>query len=253
MLHGWSTSGNVWRDVIEGLALDNEEKLYNPTLPCHGGDFDCGDKWNSSGSGGAVCPGVETVLKEIPEGEEVIGVGWSLGAQTLMKTEMARPGRFKKLLLIGATPCFVKREDFPHGQPRSVVKLMLKGLRERPKETLERLALLNFTDAELQTAPVRNYLERCSKITADRVNFAGIATALEAISTVDIREGLGSIQIPVLLLHGTHDTVTPVGAAHYLHEQLPNARLHLIDGAGHAPFITAKESFIQLLDDFANE
>lgn len=51
--------------------------------------------------------------------------------------------------------------------------------------------------------------------------------------SLNVGHALRRIDIPVLILHGTEDPAVPAAAAKTLHQQHPNAKLHLINGADH--------------------
>jgi pimeloyl-[acyl-carrier protein] methyl ester esterase len=44
-----------------------------------------------------------------------------------------------------------------------------------------------------------------------------------------------------------------VGAAKYLAQHLPQARLEILPGAGHAPFLSHPEIFLEKLKDFIRD
>ena len=56
---------------------------------------------------------------------------------------------------------------------------------------------------------------------------------LQAPPLLDRLHALPSV--PTTILHGTHDRICPPDGAQALHDRLPHARLHWIDGAGHDP------------------
>lgn len=47
-----------------------------------------------------------------------------------------------------------------------------------------------------------------------------------------VRAGLGELDVPTVVLAGTHDLIIPTSAAHHLAAAIPGARLHLVE-AGH--------------------
>ena len=60
---------------------------------------------------------------------------------------------------------------------------------------------------------------------------------LRAMRDMDLREGLATIAVPVSVLVGTHDKVTPAVFAEELVERIPAASLRRLDGFGHTlPF-----------------
>ncbi|MGA2150913.1 MAG: alpha/beta fold hydrolase, partial [Geobacteraceae bacterium] len=71
--------------------------------------------------------------------------------------------------------------------------------------------------------------------------------------STDIREKLPAIDRPVLLIHGSADTICPPSVARYLAERLPDARLVMLDGAGHAPFLSRPDEFNAILRKFLQE
>jgi pimeloyl-ACP methyl ester carboxylesterase len=61
------------------------------------------------------------------------------------------------------------------------------------------------------------------------------------------------ITIPVLLLSGEQDASQPAAVLQGIARQLPRARVLMMPGAGHAPFIDAPEEFERELRQFASE
>jgi pimeloyl-[acyl-carrier protein] methyl ester esterase len=58
----------------------------------------------------------------------------------------------------------------------------------------------------------------------------------------DLRLSLKNITVPTLLIHGALDRICLPAASEYMAGSLPNSALAIIAAAGHAPFLTAKES-----------
>ena len=51
----------------------------------------------------------------------------------------------------------------------------------------------------------------------------------------ELESAVGSVRAPVLLLADPEDAQVPVGTARRLAQALPDARLQLVEGAGHPP------------------
>ena len=60
-----------------------------------------------------------------------------------------------------------------------------------------------------------------------------MADTFKKVVREDVRAGLGSISIPVLLVYGEKDTDTPLWIARMFEKLLPDARLHATPLAGH--------------------
>jgi pimeloyl-ACP methyl ester carboxylesterase len=63
------------------------------------------------------------------------------------------------------------------------------------------------------------------------LSIAGTQIALAA--RTDTTATLSSLRLPVLILVGEHDQVTPVAAAKAMQERIPGAELHVVPGAAH--------------------
>jgi len=70
------------------------------------------------------------------------------------------------------------------------------------------------------------------------------------IPQYDLRDRLGEIHVPTLVIVGRHDWITPVDQAEYLASHIPNARLQIFEHSGHGPMIEENEGFIACVRDF---
>jgi len=61
---------------------------------------------------------------------------------------------------------------------------------------------------------------------------------------------LNKIQIPVLLIWGRNDKITPPDVAEEFHRLLPDSELHWVDNCGHAPMMERPEEFNRILKGF---
>ena len=65
----------------------------------------------------------------------------------------------------------------------------------------------------------------------------------------DVRERLGEITLPAIVLHGTEDSLFEVEDARRLSQQLPNAELRLVPGAGHSLPVTHSNEVVRAVKD----
>ena len=77
--------------------------------------------------------------------------------------------------------------------------------------------------------------------------------SLDTLASGDLRMLLPGIDMPVLLVHGSEDTVTMPAASLYMKEHLPRATLEIINGARHAPFLSRPQDFNYLIRMFLEE
>ena len=242
LLHGWATDSLVWQHQVEEFS--KEHKVVTIDLPSHAEK----DVWSEP----TLKPAVEKLLQFTVHDSQFtgfIGIGWSLGGQTLLETALNNPDLFKGIILVASSPCFVEKKDFQWGQPQGIAKRMLKDLKKDYTKTMERFYPLNFTKEELASSDAEWFLEyyekRCAAFHCD-----GIAKSLEALLAFDIRSSLHKIKTPALIIQGGKDNVCPSGASTYLAKNLPNANIETFDDTGHIPFLTRHKEFNQIVKRF---
>jgi pimeloyl-ACP methyl ester carboxylesterase len=78
----------------------------------------------------------------------------------------------------------------------------------------------------------------------------GFGDALRALIRHDVRERLGAIQMPTMVVWGQSDRVIPMAAALSYHRRIPHSRLEIFERTGHVPQLERPARFNALLDDF---
>ena len=91
----------------------------------------------------------------------------------------------------------------------------------------------------------RNMLERCSP--------AGYAATCAAIRDGGLRDRLGSIATPTLLIAGEHDGSTPPALVRDTAALIQNARFEVIERCGHIPSIEQPDRLAMLIDGHIEE
>ncbi|HSL66912.1 MAG TPA: alpha/beta hydrolase [Actinomycetota bacterium] len=76
---------------------------------------------------------------------------------------------------------------------------------------------------------------------------------LAGLMTVDVRDELANVTVPTLVAVGDHDRVTPPAAAMILVGDLPNARLEIVEGAGHLAMLERPNAVNDMLARFSAE
>ncbi|SHI68749.1 alpha/beta fold hydrolase [Lutispora thermophila] len=144
----------------------------------------------------------------------------------------------KKLVLIAAAaPSLIKRPDFPYGiDKEQVIQMIEDTYNDRPQ------MLRNFGE--------RFFFQHTSEAFSDwffhlGLQAAGWATA--AVAKTWIREVLfddmKAIDVPTLIIHGTHDKVVPFHIAEVQKKMIRSSRLLPLELSGHGSFYDQKEEF----------
>ncbi len=236
LLHGWGMHGGIWGEFAERLAVDFE--LHCLDLPGYGGSADC------------ACHDLEGVTQAMLDlmPARVHVLGWSMGGMVATRIAALAPQRVEKLVLIGSSPRFCQEEGWQDAMAPAILDAFEAQIRGNPQATLNRflaVQAMGGEDARAQTALLKRYLlER--PLPSDETLRAGLGI----LRAGDVRPLLAEVRQPVSLIYGEQDTVVPIGAGRYLAGGLPDARLHIMPGCAHAPFLTRPGEVAGLVREF---
>jgi 3-oxoadipate enol-lactonase len=90
---------------------------------------------------------------------------------------------------------------------------------------------------------------RATLLATDPAGYGGVCAALR---DADLREEVGSISAPTLVIGGTKDQATPIEQARWLHEQIAGSQLIELDAA-HLSNLDRDAEFTAALDKFLSE
>lgn len=235
LLHGWGLNARVFSGFAK--ALERPTRLLD--LPGHGhapfapGDLDPARLASS--------------LAEEP-GPPCAWLGWSLGGLVAMMLAAHHPARVTKLILVGASPCFVSRPDWPYGTHADVLEAFSAQLALDYEATLRRFLTLQAGVGE--RAQVRRLMADLKE--GGEPDPLALTEGLHVLRTHDIRALLSSIQVATLFVHGSDDKIVPKEAALWSAQQLKSARFCVL-GRGHAPFLSDETRTVELIRDFLDE
>ncbi len=239
LLHGWASHPQVFRGLAR--ALEKHCRVQVMALPGYEGTATC-EPYTLERI-------ADTLAAAAPKQCSV--VGWSLGAQVALAWAQRAPRQVSRLALIAGTPCFVRREGWPHAVTPMVMKQFTAQIKRDCPSVLRRFVALQSL-GDPQAVRVAHQL-RTALFTHALPAQAVLEAGLDILRTANVRVLLPSIPQPTLVIHGEHDAVTPCAAGEALAQALSDARFHRIAGAGHAPFLSAPVTVAKLLHEFLHE
>jgi len=77
-----------------------------------------------------------------------------------------------------------------------------------------------------------------------------LSDALHELASADVRADVPAIRASALVIVGERDTLAPPEASTWLARTLPDARLLVVPGAGHAPFLSHAAAFLAAVEPF---
>lgn len=238
LIHGWGSSPRVWDRLREHLPAARE--VRTAALPGHGGgrlERASLDAW------------AEVLLDALPQSTALCG--WSLGALVAMQLALRAPARFGRLILIGASPCFVRRADWPCALGAEEVDEFMRAFDAEPASLQKRFRALQ----SLGDARRREVLQALADAGAPLAGptHRTMAAGLQILRDSDLRPQLARLAQPVRLLHGACDALMPAEAAVALADLLPDGRLSVFDDCAHAPQLSRPRDCAALIESFLSD
>lgn len=220
-IHGAGGTHQHWGEQLRGLS--DTLPVFALDLPGHG---------RSPGPGRTRIAEYSAVLLATLDAlglDQVILAGHSMGGAVALWTAITAPERVAGLVLVGT------------GARLHIMAAILDGLEQNPvlavRMIVERV-YDQYTILSVQAAGEAGFLQ------VDPVVFQG---DLMACDNFDIRQRLGEIHAPTLVVCGETDQMTPVRFSLFLSEQIANAELVQVPRAGHMVIIEQPAAFNEAL------
>ena len=236
LLHGWAMHSGVFSALAERLAARFTVHLVD--LPGHGDSRD-------SSLPLALEPVVDALATRLPP---ALWAGWSLGGLFALHAAATRPALVQGLAMVCASPRFVRGDDWSLGMSPEIFRGFALGLRADYRATLERFIALEAFGSDDARHEMR--------VLRDEVFARGepaahvLADGLTLLETADLRASLPALSMPTLWLAGRRDRLVDPRAMQAAAEQVPQARVVVVEHAGHAPFLTHADEVAAAFDGF---
>lgn len=161
-------------------------------------------------------------------------LGNSLGGHVALIFTLNHPEYVKALVLTGSSGLY--ENSFGGTFPK----------RENYEFIREKVAY-TFFDPAMAT---KELVDEVYETVNDRNKVIRILSMAKSAIRHNLAKDLHKITIPVCLIWGMNDTVTPPDVATEFHNLLPNSELNWIDNCGHAPMMEVPDEFIRFLRRF---
>jgi len=176
--------------------------------------------------------------------EDAVFVGHSVSAMIGVLAAIKEPERFASLVLIGPSPCYISDGHY------------VGGFTRRDIDELLELQDSNYLGWASSLGPVIMGNSDRPELAAELANSfcrtdPEIAKQFAAVTFLsDNRADLPKVSTPSLILQCRQDAIAPVAVGEYVHRQLPNSRLVLMDARGHCPHLSAPDETIAAMRSF---
>jgi pimeloyl-ACP methyl ester carboxylesterase len=222
-IHGAGGTHRHWAHQVRGLASVN---AYALDLPGHG---------RSVGQSRTSISSYAEFLEDFVGAlglQRVILVGHSMGGAIVQHFALNHMSRAEGLVLVGT------------GARLRVLPRILEGLLSDFDSIVDMLlgyAYAEDAPSELVELGKREWLANTPEV---------VHGDFLACDNFDVMEQLGEMRCPTLVLCGEDDLLTPAKYGRYLEENIPNATLSIVPGAGHMVMLEQPEQVNRAIEEF---
>ena len=235
LLHGWGLPSDVWEGLLPALTKHFQVHLID--LPGYG--------INQPITSDSLAHTVDQVAAALPD--QCLLSAWSLGAQIAMQIAFRYPHKVKQLVLLGASPCFLEKHDWPQGMPTTLLTDFSLELQRNPNKLLSRFVTL-INQGDHFASELSRQMKAMTRVKQPSVTV--LQQGLDALRTTDLRPLIPEIRQPTLVIHGDKDPLMPLAAAQWLVDHLPKAHIDCFNDSAHTPFLAQPQRFLEALIDF---
>lgn len=236
LIHGWGMNSAVFEPLTQRLA--GEFCVTRIDLPGHGRST-----WSGQSDFDSQ---IDEIAEVLPESTLL---GWSLGGMYALRLVNRYPQKFRKLVLVSCNPCFVQRENWRTAVDASVFTEFSASLVNNWKATIKRflgLQMFGVKEARLLIREISGLLAKGGEPDPQAMQFG-----LDLLMQLDARYELAEVNVPVMEVLGQRDTLVPASLADQISLINPAIRVECLARSAHAPFLSHKDLFADLISEFA--
>ena len=226
-MHGACENSSFWNHQ---KSLSDRFRIITIDLPGHGRSSPLPREIEIRNYSDIVSEFVSKTCKDKP-----ILVGHSMGGAITLLNAIEHPGSLRGVVLVCT------------GAKLGVLPSIREGLRSRFEETVKAVVGPRQFSSKTNLETIRfvtNEILKCKNLVA--------ASDYEACNSFDVRQKLQTISIPVLIIAGEEDKMTPAIWSTYMKENIPRSKLVVIRDASHLPMLERPGEFNRHLNEFAS-
>jgi len=185
------------------------------------------------------------ICDELSLESDIIFIGHSVSCSIGILAALERPHLFKKMILLGPSPCFLNHSPEYIG-----------GFEQEDLEGLLELMDQNYLGWANYLAPVvaglENNPEIAGQLSESFCSTDPIITRQFASATffADNREDFAKLTIPSLILQHKEDALVPLEVGHYMQRHVKNSTFQILDVVGHAAHMSHPSLVIEAISNY---
>jgi sigma-B regulation protein RsbQ len=239
--HGFGCDQTMWREVAPAFEADYRVVLFD-FIGAGGSDTSAYDPERHASLSG-YADDVLAICRELGL-EDVVFVGHSVSAMIGILASLRDPGRFRSLVLVGPSPCYINDPPYVGGFEREDIEGLLAMMEKNYGGWAQAMApvIMKNPDRPALAAELEELF--CA---TDR----DIARDFAAVTFLsDNRDDLGGVEVPSLILQCTDDAIAPDAVGEYLRDRLPHSTFRKLRANGHCPHLSHPTETTEVIRDY---
>ncbi len=239
--HGFGCDQNMWRLLAPAYAKRYRTVVFD-LVGSGDSDHSAYDPVKYGSLQGYADDALE-IVEHFAAGPTIF-VGHSVSSMIGLLAHLKAPERFAAQVMIGPSPCYINDGDYVGGFTRADIESLLETLEGNYLGWSSNMApaIMGAPDQPALSVELTNSFCRSDPEIAKQ--FARV-TFLS-----DVRAELPRLRAPTLIVQCNDDIIAPVAVGEYMHRQLPQSTLSIIENVGHCPHLSSPSRVSQAMDAF---
>lgn len=238
LIHGFPFNKSMWNKQVEALIENYRVIAYDVRGY---GNSDAGAEDFSIGLFVSDLLGLMDTLKI----EKAMLCGLSMGGYIALNAIVNYPKHFQALLLCDTT-CMGDSPEAKEKRMKTIESINAKGIEQYANESVKKLfAPESFVTSKDKIVRIKSMIMETSQLSLTR-------TLLALSNRTDTCDKLSEIAVPVLIVVGKEDQITPPSAAHFMQKNIKGSLLKIVEHAGHLSNIENTYEFNNYLMEFVS-
>jgi sigma-B regulation protein RsbQ len=239
--HGFGCDQTMWRFLSPAFA-DRYRVLTFDLVGSGGSDLSAYDRAKYGNLQGYADDVIE-IVDACAQGP-VVFVGHSVSAMIGMLATIQAPDRFAAQVMVGPSPCYINDGDYVGGFERKDIDELLATMESNY------LGWSSSMAPAIMGAHDRPHLGQ-ELVDSFCRNDPDIARHFATVTFLsDHRADVPKSRTPALILQCSDDLIAPREVGTWLHRNLPNSTLCVIENVGHCPHISAPSASTDAIETF---
>ncbi len=239
--HGYGCDQNMWRHVAPAFEDEHQVVLFDH-VGAGRSDLSAYDE-QRHGSLAGYAEDVLDICRDL-DLHDVVFVGHSVSAMIGVLAAVREPERFRALVLVSPSPRYTDDADYHGGFSAADIEELLDSLDSNYLGWSTAMAPVIMGNADRPELGQELTESFCRTDPSIARRFARVTF------TSDNRADLARVTTPTLVLQCTDDVIAPVSVGEYVRDNIPGARMVLLEATGHCPNLSAPEATVAAIADF---